>query len=67
MTHTAPAESSFTVLCSYCDGTHTASLDTAPYGGTYYPGGEAYGVLYGVSCPATGRRYGLYPQTASRV
>ena len=55
-------ETSFTVTCGYCNGTHTASLDTAPYGGT-----TAYGhLIYGVRCPE-GTRYGVTAHSERRV
>jgi hypothetical protein len=59
MTHT----DSFTVRCGYCDGTHTASTEIAPYGGT-----EHYGwTIYGVHCDATGTRYGVTAKTNTRI
>ena len=55
-------ETSFTVTCAYCNGTHTASLDTAPYGGT-----TAYGhLIYGVHCPE-GTRYGVTARSERRI
>jgi hypothetical protein len=52
----------FTVRCSYCNGTHDAIA------GTYYDGAPYNGrTVYGVQCAETGTSYGLLAETDRRI